>query len=124
MVGEDTQLLVELAEVEAWRQRAEISDQMFGRAVATLPKSGEQVADAWLRRAYWNRGTLCRPHEVLDSARHALDALDTSSSQDAVIRSRALAMAAWAEAITGDPDEAERLLAEVQHVAEAQRQGL
>ena len=26
-------------------------------------------------------------------------------------------MAAWAEAITGDPDEAERLLAEVQQVA-------
>ena len=118
MVGEDTQLLVELAEVEAWRQRAEISDQVFDRAVATLPKSGEQVADAWLRRAYWNRGTLCRPHEVLDSARRALDALDADSSQDAEIRSRALAMAAWAEAITGDPDEAERLLAEVQHVAE------
>ena len=117
LAGEDAQLLVELAEVEAWRQRAETSDQVFARAVATLPQSGEQLADAWLRRAYWNRGTLCRPHEVLDSARRALDALDTRSPQDAVIRSRALAMAAWAEAITGDPDEAERLLAEVQQVA-------
>jgi DNA-binding SARP family transcriptional activator/tetratricopeptide (TPR) repeat protein len=117
LTGEDTQLLLELAEVEAWRQRAETSDQIFTRAVATLPQSGQQLADAWLRRAYWNRGTLCRPHEVLDSARRALAALDIHSPQDTVIRSRALAMAAWAEAITGDPDEAERLLAEVQHVA-------
>ena len=118
LVGENAELLIELAEIEAWRQRAETSDQVFGRAVATLPQSGEQLADAWLRRAYWNRGTLCRPYEVLDSARRALDALDTRGPREPVIRSRALAMAAWAEAITGDPDEAEHLLAEVQPVVE------
>ena len=94
LVGENAELLIELAEIEAWRQRAETSDQVFGRAVATLPQSGEQLADAWLRRAYWNRGTLCRPYEVLDSARRALDALDTPGPREPVIRSRALAMAA------------------------------
>jgi tetratricopeptide (TPR) repeat protein len=81
-----------------------------------LPDRGEQLAEAWLRRAYWSRGKVCRPHEVLASARHALDALEPGDGPAALLRARALAMAAWAEAITGDPDEAERLLAEVQRV--------
>ena len=112
--GDDPELVVELAEVEAWRQRAEVSDQTFHRALAVLPDSGEQLARAWLRRTYWNRGALCRPHQVLESALHVIAALDDAGVEDAGIRSKALAMSAWAEAIAGDPDAADRLLEEVQ----------
>lgn len=114
--GDDPELLVELAEIEAWRQRAEASDEIFLRALAALPDSGEQLARSWLRRGYWNRGAVCRPHEVLESARHVVAALDDDDAdvEDAGIRAKALAMGAWAEAIAGDPDAADRLLEEVQ----------
>jgi DNA-binding SARP family transcriptional activator len=112
--GDDPELLVELAEVEAWRQRAEPSDEIFHRALAEMPNSGEQLARAWLRRGYWNRGALCRPHQVLESARRVVGALDDAGLEDAGIRTAALAMWAWAEAIAGDPDAADRLLEEVQ----------
>ena len=108
--GDDPELLVELAEVEAWRQCAEASDEIFHRALVALPDSGEQLARAWLRRAYWNRGAVCRPHQVLESARHVVAALDDAGLEDAGIRARALAMWAWAEAIAGDPGAADRLL--------------
>jgi DNA-binding SARP family transcriptional activator len=117
LLGEDAGLLVELAEVEAWRQRAEASDELFGRALAGLPRSGEEPARAWLRRAYWNRGALCRPREALESGRHAVRALDAAGLEDAEIRAKALAMCAWAEAIAGDPEAADRLLEDVQRVA-------
>jgi tetratricopeptide (TPR) repeat protein len=114
--GDDPELLVELAEVEAWRHRAEASDEVFHRALIALPDSGEQLARAWLRRGYFNRGALCRPHQVLESARHAVTALDDAGREDPGIRAKALAMWAWAEAIAGDPDAPDRLLEEVQHV--------
>jgi DNA-binding SARP family transcriptional activator len=112
--GDEHELLLELAEIEAWRQRAEPSDEIFHRALAALPDSGEQLARAWLRRAYWNRGALCRPHKVLESARRVVAALDDAGLQIAEIRAKALAMWAWAEAIAGDPDAADRLLEAVQ----------
>ncbi len=116
LVGEDTNLLVELAEIEAWRHRVEASDALFARAVTAFPEPDHQLARAWLRRAFWNRGALCRPHEVLESARHALRALDESGSEEPEIRVKALALSAWAEAVAGDPDAAEQLLNEVQRV--------
>ena len=117
LLGTDAEVVVELAEVEAWRQRAEASDELFGRALTSLPDSGEQPARAWLRRAYWNRAALCRPREVLESARHALQALDAAGLEHAEIRAKALAISAWAEAVAGDPDAADRLLQDVQRVA-------
>jgi tetratricopeptide (TPR) repeat protein len=117
LVGEHPELLIELAELEAWRQRANASDEIFDRALAALPDAGEQLARAWLRRAYWNRGTLCSPQEVLKSARHVITALDEAKLDEAHIRANALAIWAWAEAIAGDPDAADRLLEDVQRVA-------
>ena len=117
LLGEDADLLVELAEVEAWRQHAEAADELFDRALAGLPHGGEQPARAWLRRADCNRGALCRPREVLASARHAVHALDAAGLEHAELRAKALAIGAWAEAIAGDPDAADRLLQDVQRVA-------
>ncbi|HEY7075626.1 MAG TPA: AAA family ATPase, partial [Solirubrobacteraceae bacterium] len=114
--GEDGELLLELAEVEAWRLRREASEEAWGRALALFPPHGEHTAAAWLRRAYWNRGALCRPHDVLESTRRALQALDDVGVEAPDIRASALAAAAWAEAIAGDPDAAERLLEEVHGV--------
>jgi ATP/maltotriose-dependent transcriptional regulator MalT len=51
---------------------------------------------------------------VLESARRAVTALDDAGLQIAEIRAKALAMWAWAEAIAGDPDAADRLLEAVQ----------
>jgi DNA-binding SARP family transcriptional activator len=119
----DPELLVELAEVEAWRHRAEVSDEIFDRALAALPDSGEQLAHVWLRRAYWNRGALCRPYQVLESARHVVAALEDAGLEDAGIRAKALAMWAWAEAIAGDPDAADRLLEDAQRAVGRGRPG-
>ena len=91
-------------------------DVIFHRALTALPGSGEELARAWLRRAYWNRGAVCRPHYVLESARHVVAALDDADLEDATIRAKALAMWAWAEAIAGDPDTADRLLEELQRI--------
>ena len=88
----------------------------MGRALVLLPPNGEGTARAWLRRAYWNRGALCRPHEVLAAAGQTVSALDDAGSAAPEIRADALASGAWAEAIAGDPDEAERLLHEVHRV--------
>jgi tetratricopeptide (TPR) repeat protein len=113
---EDGELLVDLAEVEAWRLRREGSEQAWARALAALPQDGEHTAGAWLRRAYWNRGALCRPQDVLASARGALQALDDAGIEAPDIRASALAAAAWAEAIAGDPQAAERLLEDVHRI--------
>jgi len=114
--GEEAELLVELAEIEAWRLRREDAEQAWARALTLLPAHGEQVARSWLRRAYWNRGALCRPHDVLESARQAVRALDDAGLEASEIRANALASGAWAEAIAGDPEAAERLLEEVHRV--------
>jgi DNA-binding SARP family transcriptional activator/RecA/RadA recombinase len=117
LIGEDPELLLDLAEVEAWRQRADEADATFERALMLLPHSGDRPAHAWLRRANWNRGILCQPHEVLVSTRHALDALDAASLAEPEMRAQVLAVSAWAEAIAGDLDAADRLLEDVQRMA-------
>ena len=79
--GEDGELLVELAEVEAWRLRASRVRSTWARALELLPPMARARRDAWLRSAYWNRGTLCRPHEVLDSARRAVERSTTRGAR-------------------------------------------
>jgi tetratricopeptide (TPR) repeat protein len=67
-------------------------------------------ARAWLRRARAYHGPICVPRAVLDSARAAIELLDRCAQPAWVERSEALAAAAWAEAVAGSVDEAERLL--------------
>ena len=113
LAPDDAALLVELAEVEAWRTRAQASEAAFDRALELMPAAGEQPARAWLRRAEWNRGVLCNPRGILMAAPRAIAALDEAGVRAPQTRAGALAMWAWAEAIAGDPARAEQLLDEV-----------
>jgi tetratricopeptide (TPR) repeat protein len=46
LTGDDPALLIELAEIEAWRSRAEACDSAFDRAIRMLPRAGEEPARA------------------------------------------------------------------------------
>ena len=111
------ELWLEAAELEAWRGRPEESEAAFGRALALLERAEPlELARAWLRRARANHGPICFPRVVLDSARTALELLVVSGLPEPAIseeHSEALAAWAWAEAIAGSVDEAERLLAQL-----------
>jgi DNA-binding SARP family transcriptional activator len=109
---EQADLWLELAELEAWRGRREHAEAAFDRAVV-LRQGGEPLglARAWLRRARAYHGPMCAPRAVLDSCTAALKLLDQADEVAAEERHEALAALAWAEAIAGSVDEAERLLA-------------
>ncbi len=111
------ELWLEAAEVEAWQGRAEESEVAFGRALALLVGAEPlELARAWLRRARANHGPICFPRVVLESARTALELLVVSGLPEPAIseeHSEALAAWAWAEAIAGSVDEAERLLGQL-----------
>ena len=107
-------LWLELGEVEAWRGRREQAEAAFARALAVLRDSDCEalaLARAWLRRARAYHGPICVPREVLESAREALALLGDGGSPEE--RSEALAARAWAEAMAGDVEKAERLLLEL-----------
>jgi DNA-binding SARP family transcriptional activator/tetratricopeptide (TPR) repeat protein len=110
-------LLIELAEVEAWRGHSDASEAAFARAVETLQSAApEEVAGAWARRANWNRGALCHPRLVRDSARTAIEILDSAGVLATDVRVEALAAWAWAEAVAGDVEAADALLSRVHEV--------
>lgn len=107
-------LLLELAEVEAWRGRLPSSDEAFARALERIgPADAEPLVRAWLRRGHWLRGGVCHPRESRRSYLSALDLLDRSPGDRLPARAEALAGLAWAEAVAGDPAEAEHFLREV-----------
>lgn len=107
-------LWLELGEAEAWRGRREQAETAFARALALLEQAEPLVlARAWLRRARAYHGPICVPRAVLESARHALELLDRTELAASQERSEALAACAWAEAVAGSVEEAERLLAEL-----------
>ena len=74
--GPDPELLIELAEVQAWRGKLAESDEAFGRALELIaPDDDDAQAAAWARRGHWLRGGICHPRESLRSYRAALDFL-------------------------------------------------
>ncbi len=107
-------LWLELGELEAWRVRREQAEVAFDRAL-TLLQVGEprESARAWLRRARAYHGPICIPRAVRESASNAIELLDRTELEADEERSEALAAWAWAEAVAGNVDEAERLLAEL-----------
>jgi len=109
----DGGLLVDLAEAQAWRGRRPEAGDAFERAAALLAAAGDPVAEAgaWLRRASASRGPLCAPREVLAAARRAVGVLDATGADAPQVRAEALAACAWAEAVAGDPEAGEELLA-------------
>jgi DNA-binding SARP family transcriptional activator/tetratricopeptide (TPR) repeat protein len=112
------ELWLELAETEAWRGRREPSEAAFRRSRGLLDGADPMaVARAWLRQARAYHGAICVPRAVLESTREALQLLDRSGMPAPAERSEALAACAWAEAVAGSVEEAERLLAELSTVA-------
>jgi hypothetical protein len=109
----DPELLIELAEVEAFRGVQESSDRAFGQALEqTAPQDADALVSAWLRRGRWMRGGICHPRESRRSYLTALDVLDRDPGADLPARAEALAGLAWAEAVAGDPGEVDELLAQ------------
>ncbi len=89
------------------------SDEAFGQALELIaPDDDDAQAGAWVRRGHWLRGGVCHPRESLRSYRAALDLLDRGGNQDPLIRAESLAGMAWAQAVAGDPGEADTLLGE------------
>ena len=114
---DDPDLLVELAEVEAFRGLLEASDAAFDRAIEQIsPQDAGALISAWLRRGRWLRGGVCHPRESRRSYRSALDVLDRDPASDLTARAEALAGMAWAEAVAGDPAAVDELLAEADRI--------
>ncbi len=110
-------IVLELAEVEAWSGRRGEAEEAFGRALELLQtESADELVAAWLRRARWYHGPICAPALVLECAGNALELLndvDAASIDAGAQRREALAALAWAEAVAGSVEEAERLLGEL-----------
>jgi tetratricopeptide (TPR) repeat protein len=113
--GPDPELLIELAEVQAWRGKLAESDQAFGRALELIAADDDDAqAAAWVRRGHWLRGGICHPRESLRSYRAALDFLGRGGDNDPLILAESLAGMAWAQAVAGDASEADKLLVEAE----------
>jgi tetratricopeptide (TPR) repeat protein len=110
---DDPELLVELAEVEAFRGLLDGSDRSFDRALELIaPDDSGALVSAWLRRGRWLRGGICHPRESRRSYQNALDVLERDADDhDAPARAEALAGLAWAESVAGDPGVVDALLA-------------
>lgn len=109
----DAPLLLELAEVLAWRGQAHDAAITFERVLGLISSDDPAVhADAHLRAGNWLRGAVCDPRAALIRYRDALDALDRAALPDPARRAAASAGLAWCTAVTGDPDEAARLIDE------------
>jgi DNA-binding SARP family transcriptional activator/tetratricopeptide (TPR) repeat protein len=115
--GPDPELLIELAEVQAWRGMLAESDEAFGHALELIALDDhDALAAAWVRRGHWLRGGICHPRESLRSYRAALDFLGRGRGGDGdpLILAESLAGMAWAQAVAGDPGEADKLLIEAE----------
>jgi DNA-binding SARP family transcriptional activator/tetratricopeptide (TPR) repeat protein len=121
---DDPEILVELAEVRAFRGLLNGSDQAFDRALELIaPQDSGALISAWLRRGRWLRGGVCHPRESRRAYRIALDVLDRDPGADQPARAEALAGLAWAEAVAGDPGAVEELLAETDRILGGGRPG-
>ena len=121
----DHELLVELAEVEAFRGLLASSDDAFDRALEEIsPQDSGALASAWLRRGRWLRGGICHPRESRRSYRSALDVLDRDPESDRPARASALAGMAWAEAVAGDVTVVDELLAQADRALGGQDGGV
>jgi DNA-binding SARP family transcriptional activator len=135
---ERAELWLELGEIEAWRAQRERAETAFARGREAIeggqpsagretiadgqPSAGrEAIADerplalarAWLARARAYHGPLCVPSDVLESSRAALELLERVPEPARAEQREALAACAWSEAVAGDADRAERLLAQL-----------
>jgi DNA-binding SARP family transcriptional activator len=105
-------LWLELGEVEAWRGRREPAEAAFDRAIGLLA-GGDPLAcaRAWLAKGRAYHGPICYPLGIADCSRAALELLSQCGEHGAPERREAVTALAWAEAVGGSVEEAERLLA-------------
>ena len=109
----DAELVLELAEVEAWRGRPDACRAAFDHALSYIsPQDPLGQAKAWLRRGRSFRGALCFPRESQTAYQQALATLDADSPE----RPEALAGLAWAEAVAGDVRRVDDLLLQIHHL--------
>jgi DNA-binding SARP family transcriptional activator len=110
----DSQLLLELAEVAAWRRDWEATDRMFADAVASLaPADQAGRARAYARRGYWLRSSLCAPPRSVTAYREALGLLEAMDDPPRDVLLDVICGLAWAEGAGGDPDACDDLLRRV-----------
>jgi DNA-binding SARP family transcriptional activator/tetratricopeptide (TPR) repeat protein len=111
---ERADLLLELGTIEAWLSRRDSVAAAFDRAVDLLCDGPPlELGRAWLRRADAYRGPLCVPHEALRCARIALELFERAGDASMPDRRMARGACAWSEAVAGDVEVAEQLLAEL-----------
>jgi DNA-binding SARP family transcriptional activator/tetratricopeptide (TPR) repeat protein len=117
MAGDNAELALELAEVQAWRGLREDAERAFASAKDLLAGSPLALARAWLRSARWYHGPICAPTMVRQCCSEALALLDRLDADVVCERREALAALAWAEAVAGSVEEAERLLVQVHELS-------
>ncbi len=119
MQDHSPELWLELGEVRAWRGQRSEAEQAFAHAKDLLVGSPLDLARAWLRSARWYHGPICAPALVGQCCREALSLLAESAGDLLRERRETLAALAWAEAVAGSVEEAERLLLEVHELSAA-----
>jgi len=117
MVSDDAELWLELAEVQAWRGQRSETERAFASAGDLLAGEPLPLARAWLRSARWYHGPICVPTMVRQCCHEALTLLDQTNADVVAERREALAALAWAEAVAGSVEEAERLLVGVHQLS-------
>jgi DNA-binding SARP family transcriptional activator len=106
--------LLELADAEAWQSHRAPAEAAFAQALELIdPHDALALVRAHLRSARWYHGPICVPREVERAATSAQALL--AALPDPPLRERcdALANRAWAQAVTGEIEVAEQLLAEL-----------
>ena len=105
-----------LADIEAWRGRRGSWEAASDRGSELLVQLGDTLAlaSAHAARGRWLRTTLCYPRESLLAYREALRLLDEHGLEAPEVRALALAGAAWAESMAGDPEAVEELAAKAE----------
>jgi DNA-binding SARP family transcriptional activator/tetratricopeptide (TPR) repeat protein len=110
---DDPRLLLALAEAQAWRgRRADAAAALAAALTRIGPRASPALLDAHLRAGRWFRGALCDPRASLRAYREALALLDDGLSASRERRADAVVGAAWCEAVAGDLDAADALLAQ------------
>src|ERR1022692_2163950 len=100
---------LELEEVWAWLGRRDAMEEAWERVLQLL--AGDDLVRAWNRRGRQLRTVVCHP-EASFAAYRAAQALLTPSAPS-VLRAETLIGLAWGQAVAGDADEGDGLLAAV-----------
>ncbi len=107
--GSAAEVLLDLAEVHAWRGDDRGFRAAFDRAVGRLTAADDDhgLAMAWLRRGRWLLTIVCDPYESGIAFARAGDALARLGEPDAEAEALLAVGRGWAAAASGVPEDAE-----------------